>query len=51
MRSTVRNLCVGLVLIYSPLVHSQPIAQIEGRRVTDVGPEGGLVGALPVKPF
>jgi len=51
MRSTVRNLCVGLVLIYSPLVHSQPIAQIEGRRVTDVGPEGGLVWGVASQAF
>jgi len=43
MRSTLRDICVGLVLIYSPLVYSQPIARIEGGRVTDVGPEAGLV--------
>jgi len=43
MRSKLRDICVGLVLIYSPLVHSQPIAKIEGGRVTDVGPEAGTV--------
>ena len=39
MRSMMRNMWVGLVLIYSPPVCPQLVASIEGGRVTDVGPE------------
>ena len=39
MRSMMRNMWVGLVLIYSPPVCPQLIGSIEGGRVTDVGPE------------
>jgi len=51
MRSTLLDLCVGLVLVYAPRVHSQPIAKIEGGRVTDVGPEAGLVWGVASQAF
>src|SRR5262245_18274695 len=51
MRSMMRNLGVGLVLIYSPPVHPQLIASVEGGRVTDVGPEAAERYGFTSQPF